>query len=74
MRIYLDVQPTSFVLDPEEILPLSRYDITGFTKEEEEAELKDIAVIMGKQEYTIKRHLCGHDEGMSCTMKVIKGV
>uniref|UniRef100_A0A6M3LRC6 Uncharacterized protein n=1 Tax=viral metagenome TaxID=1070528 RepID=A0A6M3LRC6_9ZZZZ len=72
MRTYLDVQPVS--TNPDEGLPLSRYDITGFTPEEEEAEIKDIAILMEKQKYMVSRHLCGHEERKPCTMQIIKEV
>ena len=72
MRTYLDVQPVS--TNPDEGLPLSRYDITGFAPEEEKAELADIVTIMGKQKYTVGRHLCGHEDNADCTMKLIKEV
>jgi len=72
MRIYLDAQPVS--TNPDEGLPLSRYDITGFTPEEEEAEIKDIAVLMEKQKYTVSRHLCGHEDNSDCTMPLIKEI
>jgi len=72
MRTYLDVQPVS--TNPDEGLPLSRYDITDFTETEEKEEIADISVIMDKQKYTVGRHLCGHEDNADCTMKLIKEV